>query len=160
MRCRSVEPGGGPEKREAALLLTREQLDGRAENLGRRDEQLFPVGGVASGAGGRGPDALDTGGVHDVAVLAQHRQGALDGVGVEPPAGVNALPEPGDVHVPLNGAERPARTTPIAVGDQKPGGVRPHVDRRQPAHPSPPDSDRRSPTQRPTGSTPPARNHA
>ena len=73
----SVEPGGGAEEREAALLLAGEGLHGRAEDLGRRAEQVVAVGAVAGGAGGGGPNALDAGGVHDVAVLPQHLQGPL-----------------------------------------------------------------------------------
>ena len=149
-----VEPGGGAEEREAALVVAGEGLDRGAEDLRRRAEEVVAVGGVAGGAGGGGPDALDAGGVHDVAVLPQDGQGPLHGVGMESPGGVHSLPQPGDVHVPLDGGQRAAGPGAVAVGHQQAGRVRPHVDGRQPLH------DSCSSTHRPTGSSPPARNQA
>ena len=145
-----VETGSGAEERQATLVLPGEEFDGGAEDLGRRAEEVVAVGGVAGGAGGGGPDARDAGGVHYVAVLAEDGQRPLDGVGVEPPGGVHALPEPGDVHVPLDGGERRGRAAAVAVGDEEPGRVGPHVDGGEAAHSC-------FSTHRPTGSSPPAR---
>jgi hypothetical protein len=128
----SIEPGGGAEEREAALLVAGQGLHGHSEDLGRRAQQVFTVGGIAGGAGGGGPDTLHAGGVHDVAVLPQHRQRPAHGVGVETLGGVDTLAEPGDVHVPLDGDQRPSGA--VGIGDEEPGRVGAHVDRRQALH--------------------------
>src|SRR5690606_24296888 len=115
-------------------------------------EEGVAVGGVARRRRGRDAHLADTVAVHDLAVAAQGLEGAPDSGRVEGAGGVDALAEPRDLHEAL---VRP----PLRVGDEGPGGSGPAVDRgERGAHDV--TSSRWAATQRPTGSTPPARNHA
>ncbi len=79
-----------------------------------------PVGGVAHGGGEHGEVGLAAVAVDQLAVVGEHRAGALDGLGREPPVGVHARAEAGDAgeahelgHGPLG----------LDVGEQQAGGV-------------------------------------
>ena len=98
-----VEVGGGAEEREPPLLLAAEQLGPHPDGGLGRVEEVVAVGGVARGGGGGHAHPLDAEAVHDLAVLAQHGDRALDGVGVEAAGGVDALAQAGDAHEPLEG---------------------------------------------------------
>ena len=88
-----------------------------------------------------------------LAVLAQHRHGALDGLGSERAGRVDARAEPGDAHQPLDGAR-------LAVaGDEQARRVRADVDGARRGRLMAP-TRRCSATHRPTGSSPPARYQA
>ena len=108
--------------------------------------------------GGRHPDRtrFDAEAVHHLPVLGEHGDGAVDRLGGERAVPVDALAEAGDAHQPLDGREL---ALGAGLGDQEAGGVRADVDRGGPAggHGA---SASRSATQRPTGSSPPARNQA
>ena len=67
---------------------------------------------------------------------------------------VDALTEAGDPSAPLDGEQLGVGAGAVDVGDQQPGGVRADVDARDARHCS------CASTQRPTGSSPPARRYA
>ena len=154
---RRVEIRGGTQERQRGLFLTGEQL-GLDPRLARRGEELVAVRRVAGGAGGRGTHARDAELVERGPVLAQHRDGAGNRLRRERTRGVDTLPEPGDPHAPVEGLELGLAPGAVDLGDEQPDRVRPDVDRPHPAHaPTPSGCATREATQRPTGSSPPAR---
>ena len=116
-----IEVGGGAEEGEAALLLAAQQLGAHPDGGLGRVEEVVAVGGVAGGRGGGHAHPLDAEAVHDLAVLAQHGDRALDGVGVEATGGVDALAEAGDAHQALEGGA-------TVLADQEAHGVGADVD--------------------------------
>ena len=64
-------------------------------------------------------------------VADQHGDGALDGVRIELPGGVDALAQPGDRLLPVEHLA----LMPGALADQQAGGVRPAIDGGQDRHP-------------------------
>ncbi len=112
---------------------------------------------------------LDAEAVHHLAVLAQHRDRALDGRRVEPPGGVDALAQAGDAHEPLEGACAPSLAgheqadgvgAAVDGGDHRasapPGDSVPAVSRAWPELTRRVDVPAAGRTHAPTGSSPPA----
>ncbi len=66
----------------------------------------------------------------DLAELAQHRHGALDGGRVEPPGRVDAGPQPGDAHQSFVGHEGRSRAIGRRFGHEQADRVGADVDRR------------------------------
>ena len=86
-----IEVGGGAGEAEPALLLAAEQLGPDADDGLGGVEEVVGVGGVPGRRGGGDAHLGDAVLVHRRPVVAQHVEGALDGLGVEPPGGVDAL---------------------------------------------------------------------
>ena len=107
----------------------------------------------------RGPTGCHAEAVHHRPVVAQHVQGPLDGIGVQPAAGVDALAEAGDHHAPLEGAEA---AVAVGLGHQQAGRVGAAVEGGDAlaAQRHGRTSSRWASTQRPTGSSPPASSQA
>ena len=79
-----VEVGGGAGEAELALLLAAQQLGARADDGLGGGEEVVRVGGVPGRRGGGDPHLGDAVLVHGGPVVAQHVDGPLDRLGVEP----------------------------------------------------------------------------
>ena len=148
--------------RESVLGFRRtvQQLDLDTKALTRPLQELCSVGSVACGARRDGTHSGHAARRHDVAKLIQYVQHPTDGVITQPAIGIDAVTEPRDARqtLPKN----------LAVVDEQPRGVGAAVHdgdwawRRavRCAHDLAPRSTRRSSTQSPTGSKPPASRYA
>ena len=136
------------EERAAA-----EQLGLGPHDLGGGFEEDPAVGRVARSRRRGHTNPLDSVTVERGAILAQHGERELDGLGGELAGGVDAPAEAGDAHVALDGGRAARCACSAGLGHQQARRVRAAVDgAEKPAHDS-----RRSATHRPTGSSPPAR---
>src|SRR5690606_26124556 len=148
-----IEPDGGAGEREPTLLLARQQLGAHAERLLGPGEEVVAVGGVAGRGGGDGPHLPDAVALEDLPVLGEDGGGAFDARRVEPAGPVDPTPEAGDAGLPLQGAL-------LGMVDEEPDAVGADVDGADGVAHSGSSwvtSFRCSATQRPTGSSPPAR---
>ena len=148
-----------PAKDSCALLVAAEQLGPHADDrLGRVEEARRELSASRAADVAVMRSALHAVLVERALVAAQRVERALDGGRVEPAGGVDALAQPGDRVLAV---ERLAGCGPSPLADEQAGGVGPAVDGGQRGHRprtlSVDASASRSATQRPTGSSPPAR---
>jgi hypothetical protein len=128
-------PGGvgGPlarraAKRQARLLVARDRARVEAELVADAAREVRAVGGVADGAREDRDRALRAELVDRRAVLGEDGDDALDRLGREPAAGVDALAEPGDDRAALELVDRAGRG--VDVRDEQARRVRAEVDDR------------------------------
>ncbi len=113
--------GGGTGVGQPALLGSREQLGGDADDLRRGDEERVAVAGVAHGRRGDQARPLDAVCVYQPAELAQYGEGPLECLGRQHARLVHALAEPGDPHLADLGVPR-------GPGHEQAGRIGPAVD--------------------------------
>ena len=128
------------------------------DGLGR-GEEVLAVAGVTRRRRGDHPDPPDAEAVHDLAVLAAGPPPCARWLRGQPLVLVDSLAQPGDPHAADRGCVRPGRRPAGGWSWSRsrwppPARSRPHPQVGEPADAS------RSPTQRPTGSSPPARYQA
>ena len=154
------QAGGRAEELEARLLLAAQQLGPHApviRSTGSKNSSRLVASRDALVAVMR-TRATSCAAI-DVVVLAQHGNRARDRVGIEPARLVHALTQPRDPRPALDRRQPRVATGPVDVGDEQPHRVRPDVDGRDAGHCAS-SSASAAATQRPTGSSPPARCHA
>ena len=147
-------------RNESAASSSPESSSGvTPERVVRGGEELVAVRRVARRARGGGAHRGDAVLVERGAVLAQHRDRALDRLGRERARAVDALTEAGDAHAPVERHELGvARRGAVDLGDEQADRVGADVDRGDSLHaspPLPPPRAARQSTGRP-GSSPPA----
>ena len=152
------QTGGRAEELEAGFLVAAEQLGPHAEQLLGRVEELVAVARVARRAGGRGTHAGHAVLVDHVAVLAR-ATASVRAIASGSSRRVWSTPWPSRVICVRRSIVTSGVVTVGDLGDEQPRRVRADVDGGDAGH-SPSPAARRSETQRPTGSSPPARKQA
>ena len=121
-----IAVAGGPEKREARLLVTRDRLRLDAEAPLQVVAELGPVFGIPHRARGQSHDALRAEPVAHLPVDGDRLRHPVNRLLRKPAAGVDALPKPRDERTPVELHD----LTVLDLGHEQPRGVRPDVDDR------------------------------
>ena len=127
-----VETPDRAGERQQRLLVAADDLGRDAEAGVHPGDEGVAVAGVARGRRRHEPHGVDTEPVDDPGVALAGAEGALQRLGGEDPGAVDVLPEPHDLHPPVEVDQGACHR--VDVGHEQPDRVGPAVDGGHPAH--------------------------